>query len=249
MRPEGGRFHPVEVLSSDPRSRKLPVMERTGGAEDRRPRLEPIGGEPTGTRATALLAGSFDPPTIGHLELASAWRAGSGGDVVLLYADRTLPKELGTEPPMLDDEGRLEALRRLTVTHEGLFAARASHRLLVDQAEAARDRWPRAPLTILLGSDKVLQLFEPAWYEDRDAALDRLFAAANVRYAARVGHRGLVPAIIARPENARFRGHIEPIEVPGDIEGVSSSEVRRRIRAGDSVADLVPIEILSLFGT
>jgi hypothetical protein len=194
MRPEGGRFHPLEVLSSDPRSRKLPVMERTGGAEDRRPRLEPIGGEPTGARATALLAGSF-------------------GDVVLLYADRTLPKELGTEPPMLDDEGRLEALRRLTVTHEGLFAARASHRLLVDQAEAARDRWPRAPPTILLGSDKVLQLFEPAWYEDRDAALDRLFAAANVRYAARVGHRGLVPAIIARPENARFRGHIEPIEI------------------------------------
>jgi nicotinic acid mononucleotide adenylyltransferase len=211
-----------------------------------RPRLEPLDEEPTGDRAIALLAGSFDPPTLAHLALAVAWRAETEGDVVLVYADRTLPKEPGAEPPLLEAAGRLEALRRLTAAHEGLHAARSSHGLLVDQAVAAHDRWPAAPLTVLLGSDKARQLVDPAWYDDRDEALGRLFAVATVRYAERAGDEGMIAATLARPENAPFRDRIAPIAVQGSVASVASSEVRRRIRSGRSVADLVPPEVLPL---
>jgi len=216
------------------------------GEGEGRPRLEPLDRGPSGGRPIALLAGSFDPPTLAHVALALAWRAEAGGDVVLVYADRTLPKEPGTEAPLLDDAGRLEALRHLTAAHDGLHAARCSHGLLVDQAEAAHDRWPVAPLTVLLGSDKAKQLFDPVWYDDRDAALDRLFAVAEVRYAERAGDGGLIAAILARPDNAPFRGRTGPIEVSASIATVASSEVRRRVRSGRSVAGLVPPEVLPL---
>jgi len=124
--------------------------------------------------------------------------------------------------------------------------ARCSHGLLVDQAEAAHDRWPAATLAVLLGSDKAGQLFDPAWYDDRDEALRRLFAVAEVRYAERAGDDGLVAAILARPDSARFRDRIRPIEIPATVATVASSEVRRRVRSGRSVADLVPPEILPL---
>jgi len=191
-----------------------------------RQRLEPLGSGPRGDRPIALLAGSFDPPTVAHVALAEAWRAETGGDVVLVYADRTLPKEPEAEGPLLDDAARLEALRRV--------------------AEAARDRWPGAPLTVLMGSDKACQLFDPGWYDHRDEALDRLFSAAEVRYAERAGDEGLVASIVAEPANARFRGRLARIAVPSEIVAVASSGVRRWIREGRPVTELVPPEVLPL---
>lgn len=211
-----------------------------------RPVLEPLGSAPPPGGRIALLAASFDPPTVAHVALADAWRAETGGDVVLVYADRTLPKESGAEGPIWDDETRLEALRRLTAAHDGFHAARASHGLIVDQVQAARDRWPDARITVLLGSDKARQLFDPVWYGNRDAALDRLFGMARVRYAVRAGDDGIVESIVAEPANARYRERITRIVLPAGTEAVASSDVRRRLRAGRSVDDLVPPEVLPL---
>lgn len=216
--------------------------------DDDRPRLAPIGRGPDGDRPIALLAGSFDPPTIAHVALAEAWRAETAGDVVFVYAHRTLPKRPGTEDPLLGDEARLEALRRVTAVREGFHAARASHGLIVDQAEAARARWPGARITVLLGSDKARQLFDPVWYQDLERALSRLFAAADVRCAAREGDEGLVGSILSEPAHARYRGRFTSIAVPAGIGAVASSDVRRRLRAGRRVDDLVPPEVLSLIG-
>jgi nicotinic acid mononucleotide adenylyltransferase len=226
---------------------QAPVVDRgrtVAGGDG--PWIEPLTGEPDPGRPIALLAGSFDPPTIAHVALALGWRTGSGGDVVLVYAERTLPKGSDAEPPLLDDERRLKALGRVAAAHEGLVAARASHGLLVDQAEAAHDRWPAPPLTILVGSDKARQLFDAAWYEDRDTALDRLFAVAEVCVAERVGEEGLVAAVLDDPANARYRDRVAAIALPTDVAAVSSSEVRRRLRSGRPVADLVPPEVVSL---
>jgi len=165
---------------------------------------------------------------------------------VLVYADRTLPKGSHAEPPLLDHGRRLEALRRVAAAHRGLVAARASHGLLVDQAEAAHGRWPGASLTILVGSDKARQLFDAAWYEDRDAALDRLFAVADVRVAERTGEEGIVAGVLDDPANARYRDRVIGIALPTGVAAVSSSEVRRRLRSGRPVTDLVPPEVLPL---
>jgi nicotinic acid mononucleotide adenylyltransferase len=84
------------------------------------------------------------------------------------------------------------------------------------------------------------------WYEDRDEALRRLFAVAGVRYAEREGAEGQIGTILALPGNAPFRARFRPIEVPARVATVASSEVRRRIRSGRSVTDLVPPEVLPL---
>jgi len=250
------RIHRTIVRADAPTGRGLaawvPLTEAqvvdatrpTGRGE--RPRLDPLAGEPTGARPIGLLAGSFDPPTTAHAAVALAWRGETGGDVVLVYAVRTLPKEAGTEPPLLDDDERLETLRRLAAAHEGLHVARSSHGLLVDQAEAAHERWPGAPLTVLVGSDKARQLLDPSWYEDRDEALGRLVSVAGVRYAVRAGDEGAIAAILARPENGAFRDRFAPLAVEAWVVSVSSSEVRRRIRSGWSVDDLVPPEVRPL---
>ena len=249
MRRDAGQAGPAPVAVSRGLAEALEMDDAHADPTRERPTLEPLGSGPRGDRPIALLAGSFDPPTVAHVALATAWREETRGDVVLVYADRTLPKEPGGEEPLLDDAERLDALRRVAGAHAGFHAARASHGLIVDQAEAARDRWPGVPVTVLMGSDKARQLFEPGWYEDRDEALDRLFAAAEVRYAERAGDEGRVASIVAEPANARFLGRLAAISVSSEIAAVASSEVRRRIRSGMPVVELVPPEVIALLET
>jgi nicotinamide-nucleotide adenylyltransferase len=195
--------------------------------------------------SVALLPGSFDPLTVGHAALAEAAR--NHADVVLfVYSVRTLPKEASGPAGLLDEPARLQALR----AHVGDRADRAigvsSHGLLADQAQAARRRFPRARLSVLVGSDKVVQLFDPRWYHDRDEALDRLFAVTAVRYAVRAGDEGRVEAILARSENARWRRRVHRLEVPPEVAAVSSASVRERLARGEDVEHLVPRSVASL---
>jgi cytidyltransferase-like protein len=212
-----------------------------------RPAVRLLGGlVPAGSpRAVALLPGSFDPPTVGHLALAEA--AARAVDLVLLvYATAPLPKAPGASPALLDEPSRIEAIGRLARTRPGLGAAVASHGLLVDQVEAARDALPGSRIVLAVGSDKLLQVLDPAWYEDRDAALRRLFDRAVVRYAVRGPDEDLILRALADPANAPWAGSIGRLDLLGGVEEVSSSLVRERLRRGEPVDRLVPPEVLPL---
>jgi nicotinic acid mononucleotide adenylyltransferase len=172
----------------------------------------------------------------------------SGVDVVVLvYSLATLPKEAGTEPPLLTEDARLDALSRLA-RRPGLAWGLTSSGLLVDQVAGARRRWPTAHLTVLLGSDKALQLLDPRWYADRDAALDRLLAEADVRFAARSGE-DLVTPLLARRGYERWAGRFTRLRAAAEAAATSSGEVRRRHRRGEDVTALVPPEVLPLPAT
>ena len=195
-----------------------------------------------------LLAGSFDPPTTGHVSLAEAGLRSGLGVVILVYSVATLPKEPGAEPPLLTEDARVRALSRLA-RRPGLAWGLTSSGLLVDQVAGARRRWPTADLTVLLGSDKVLQLLDPRWYADRDAALDRLVAEADVRFAARSGAEDLVTSLLARPQHERWAGRFTRLRVAAEVAAISSGEVRRRHRRGEDIMALVPPEVLPLPAT
>ncbi|HXF73868.1 MAG TPA: adenylyltransferase/cytidyltransferase family protein [Actinomycetota bacterium] len=228
------------------------VLEELRGAE--RPALVLLGAPAAGPGEAALegaavpgtvaiLSGSFDPPTVGHLALAEA--AAAEADLVLLvYSARTLPKDPGAPPPLLPEEARVEALRALAAGRPWLRAALCSHGLLAEQARAAADRFPGARLLLAMGSDKALQLLDPRWYEDRDRTLDELFALAEVRYAVRAGDEGRVEAALAEPANARWRGRFRRLELPPGAAPVSSRAVREALRGGRPVGALVPPEVL-----
>lgn len=184
--------------------------------------------------------------TVAHAGLADALLV-SGVDLVLfVYSVRTLEKEEGpggvVVPALLSPAARVASLIEYSKGKPGLGVALASHGLYVDQAEAAARRFPGAGLVFAVGSDKVSQLFDPAWYEHRDEALDRLFARARLLYVLREEDEGELDA--ALEANPRWAGRIDELDVPSGLVSISSRDVRRRASRGVTVASEVPAEVL-----
>ena len=192
----------------------------------------------------ALLPASFDPLTVGHAALVDA-ALREGSTVVLLYSVRTLPKEGEPGEPLLGEHDRVRSMEAFAASRPGAIVAVTSSSLLVDQAEAASTVFPGAEVELLAGSDKVGQLVDPRWYEDADAALERLFAAATVRSALRAGDD---PEVLRRLAE-RWPGRLVAIAVDPAVTEVSSRDVRERLRRGEDVSALVPPEVLPFLGS
>jgi nicotinic acid mononucleotide adenylyltransferase len=212
------------------------------------PRLEVLEGGGGRPRAVGLVPGSFDPMTVGHAAVAEALDA----DLALLaYSPATLAKEAGPggqpEPPLLAEVDRIASLVAYAAGRRQVGVALSSHGLLADQAEAAARAFPGSRLVFGVGSDKVVQLLDPSWYGDRDAALDRLFALAEVAYAVRAGDRERVDRAVAA--GGRWRPRLRPLSVGPDVSAVSSRAVRAAIRRGDDVSAAVPPEVLPFVRT
>ena len=207
------------------------------------PRLEVLGEVSPRPLTVGLVSGSFDPMTVAHVALARALRERGADPVLLVYAARTMPKGAGAEPPLLTPERRLASLAAWSDHHPGFRAAVCSHGLYADQAEAAGAAFPGTAIVVGLGSDKVLQLFDPAWYEDREAALDRLFRRAGVAYALRAGQEAEVAGVLAA--NPAWSDRVQRLDLPPEVGEISSAAVRRRLRRGGDVRWLVPAEVLA----
>lgn len=196
-------------------------------------------------RRVGLVSGSFDPMTVAHAALAESLR--DRADLVLfLYSVRTLPKQEGpggrAGQPLLSARDRVASLLAYVRLRPGLGVALSSHGLYADQAEGARRAFPEADLIFGVGADKVVQLVDPGWYEDRDAALARLFSLARMAYAAREGEdERLTEALAgAREWGDRF----EAITLTPEVAGISSRAVREALSRGRDVQHLVPPEVL-----
>lgn len=228
-----------------PRVDDLPnLLERL--RRETRPRLAVLGPRPAARRVT-LLASSFDPLTLGHVALASAVSS-TPEPSLLVYSPRTLPKEGEAEPPMLPELDRLEVIRRFCEMRRWAMPAICSHGLLGDQVAAAREALPGTRVDLALGSDKAVQLLDPAWYEDRERVLGDLLSSSLVRYAVRSGDEGRVEAELRRPENRAYAGAFERLELDPEAAAVSAREVRRRARGGEPFEHLVPPESVPAIG-
>lgn len=192
-----------------------------------------------------MVPGSFDPMTVAHAALAEALLSRAGA-VYLVASSRTLPKEPGpggeAGSPLLSPEDRVASLLAFAEHRSGIAVALCSHGLYADQADAAVDRFPGAEVVFGVGSDKVRQLFDPSWYEDRDAALDRLFRRARVAYAVRAGEEPAVRRVLA--EHPRWAERLERLRLPTEAASVAARRVREALRRGESADDLVPREVL-----
>ena len=175
-----------------------------------------------------LLAGSFNPPHAAHLELAQAALATGLDAVLLVLSKRTVDKE---EVSGLALEDRLLLLRLLTVGEPRVGVALVNRGLYVDQAAIVRSACPDLDrLEIVLGHDKIVQVFDPRYYDDRDAALDALFARADALVAPREGAgRAEIDALLTQPENRRYREHVHYLPLPAAYAALSSSALRRRL--------------------
>jgi nicotinamide-nucleotide adenylyltransferase len=192
-------------------------------------------------RRLGLLPGSFNPPTVAHTELASAGLASGAVDAVLFsLSTHTVDKEEIVGAAL---EDRLLLLELLSEADPRFGVVLVNRGLYVEQAELIRILVPHVEeLYFLLGFDKIVQILDPRYYDDRDAALRRLFALSGILVAPR-GDAGStdLEALLSRPENREFAPSIRPIELVPTLRDVASSRIRRSLGQGQSVVeDLAP---------
>jgi nicotinamide-nucleotide adenylyltransferase len=81
----------------------------------------------------------------------------------------------------------------------------------------------------LIGFDKIVQILDPHYYEDRDAALHDLFRLAELLVAPR-GNAGEqeLEELIQQPQNKQFARYIHPLSFSNTYRAMSSTSVRQR---------------------
>lgn len=189
-------------------------------------------------RSVAVLPGSFNPPTGAHLLLAERALREGFDCVLLVLARATIGKEGGG----LVAEDRLLALRSASRT-SGLIPAASSAGLYCDQAEAVARVFPRADVAFLVGSDKIVQIFEDRWYEDREESLRRFFQAARLLVSPRADQADRVASTLAERRNAPYRSCVSLLPLHPAVGDLSSTRVRGLLQSGADASGLVPAPV------
>ena len=187
---------------------------------------------------TGILGGTFDPPHLGHLVIAAAaYRALKLDRVYVLPAGNPWRKwDRGVAPgaerlelvraafaPLAWAEVRTDELDRGGPTHSDETVEQLA-------AREPGDWW------FILGADALLDM--PNWHDPR-----RLVSRARIAVAVRP------PAKVAISEALRDRvpgieERIDLVEMPP--LAISSTEIRRRVAAGESTAVWVPEAVRAL---
>jgi len=170
----------------------------------------------------ALFGGSFDPVHIGHLIVAEAAAEQLGATIRFVPALEQPLKGAAHEASGAQRAAMLE----LAVAHNPRFRVEPielelpppSYTIRTLRALATRE--PGNRFTLLLGADAARDL--PSWFE-----VEALPGLADVVTFARAGAAPAAHRLVRRT-----------IEVPA-IE-VSATDIRRRVRAGQSIRYLVP---------
>lgn len=178
-----------------------------------------------------MLGGSFDPPHIGHLLIAVDAFEALALDRLVFIPAAIQPLKVGQAGASA--EARLEMVRRLVgddprFAVDAIEAERPGLSFSVDTVAAYADRYPQAERFFLVGAD-VVDSFE-SWREP-----DRIARLAQI-VVMRRGDGGER----ASGDKASRRGfrQLETRRID-----VSSTEIRRRIRAGQSIIGFVPSRV------
>jgi nicotinic acid mononucleotide adenylyltransferase len=192
-------------------------------------------------RRLALLPGSFNPPTDAHLALAAA-ALGSGAIDALDYllASRTVNKERVEGAALAD---RLLLLDEIARVREGEGVVLVNRGLYVEQAQIARATWPDLrELWFVVGYDKLVQIFDPRYYADYRAALDRLFDLASFLVAPRAAAgQDELRALLGKAENRRYADRVVALPLAEAYRDESSTRVRAQIAREGRADDVPPI--------
>lgn len=187
-----------------------------------------------------LFGGSFNPPHAGHLAVARAVRAALRLDQVwLIPAAR--PPHKPDHPEMAPPADRLAMARLAAEGEDGLDVCdvelgRSGPSYTIDTVRELKAAHPATGFAWLLGADSVDEL--PTWRQ-----AEALVREVELVVVTRPGHdleqnlavvaRELGPAAVEA-----LRRHVVAVEAP-----VSSTEIRRRIRAGEPWEDQVPAAV------
>ena len=199
-----------------------------------------------------VLDASFNPFTLAHKALVHhAQDAFNFDEIVLLLAKTNVDKalfgaDLGQRLAMMvnyaDSDTRLGTC---------LSIAGCSHARFIDKAHALRAHFLHdTQIYFLVGHDTLIRIFDPRYYTDMPAELEVLFSLCHIVSANRenpsqeVFHR-----FMTRPECVPFANCVHPLLLPPSFGNISSTEVRKRIKARETITDLVPKTIAQFIKT
>jgi nicotinamide-nucleotide adenylyltransferase len=196
----------------------------------------------TGLRRVGILCGSFNPLTLAHAELAQRAREAFALDAVFFtLAKVTVDKEHVTGMSL---EDRLLLLSLFAERHDKMGVALVNRGLYFEQAQAFHTLLGEGVvLYFLVGMDKLLQIFDPRYYQDRDTALQQLFAISSLI----VANRGDMDEVnfmqlLDRPENRRFRSQVQFFTLAAAVTDLSATALRNALATGQPIDSQVPPE-------
>lgn len=176
----------------------------------------------------ALFGGSFDPVHLGHLLVAQAAREELGVDRLFFIPAAQSPFKPDARPTAASD--RLQLLRlalagKTWCSVDDQEIRRGGISYTIDTLRDYARRFPGAELFYLIGADNVAKL--PQWREATELARIAQFV------------------VIPRPGEGEmrlpdgFRGRT----LAGFPMGVSSSQIRARVKSGQPIDHLVPAAV------
>ncbi len=204
-----------------------------------------VPGSPTPEGKIIVFPGSFNPPTTAHLALLKqAWQFAREHGPMHIYAaisKHTTDKEYVQRPLLLDRIILLETLLRYHLRHTGIMLFNRG--LYVEQAEAVHSAFPQVTkLFFWVGFDKIVQVFDPRYYKDRNLTLRELFDLAEFLVAPR-GEAGsaALTKLLDQSENRQFAGHVHMLPLSAAYRDISSTRIRQSPTAYEQE---VPPEVL-----
>ena len=174
-----------------------------------------------------ILAGSFNPPTIAHLELAQA--ASPLVDLIVCVVPEVFPHKDYSGATL---EQRIEMLGAagLTIPHA---IASTGQGLFIDITREFRAHYGTdVQLSFICGRDAAERILH--WDYGRPGVVEEMLGEFELLVAPRGGH-------FSPPEEFRHRIHALTLGI--GHEAVSSTEVRERIGRGEPWEHLVPERI------
>jgi nicotinate-nucleotide adenylyltransferase len=172
-----------------------------------------------------LFGGSFDPVHVGHLLVAQAAREEL--ELTRLFFIPAAQSPFKPEGKPTPGNERLRLLRLALAGEEwseidGQEVERGGISYTIDTVRDYTRRFPQAQLFYLIGADHVTQL--PKWREAQELAALLEFVVIPR------------PGQAEAPVPAPFKGRM----LAGFPLGVSSSQIRERVKAGLTIEHLVP---------
>jgi len=197
---------------------------------DNPPQALIVPGSPEPCDNIIVFPGSFNPPTKAHIALLKQarqyTRQHAPTHLYVAISKHIVDKEKVERALLLDRIMLLETVLHHHLRQTGIMLFNRG--LYVEQAEAVQRSFPKVKkLFFLIGYDKIVQILDPRYYDDRDTALKELFSLAEVLVVPRAGFGPKeLEELLHKPENEPFTRYIHPLPFSTTYRNMSSSRIR-----------------------
>jgi len=195
-----------------------------------------------GGRRLGVFPSSFNPLTTAHVELIDkAAQKGKLDEILLVLDKRT------TDKPLFGAtlEDRLLMLTLFARDKPNISIALSSHGLFVDKLMALKQVYPSGTeIFFIVGYDTIIRVLDEKYYQDREVALNQLFEGSRFLVANR-REKNIkdIHRLFELKENEKYRDKIDTFQISPSLAEVSSTQVRRLVKEGESIGHLVPPEV------